>query len=251
MRHWVITAAFPHRFSSEPTTNSVRLRIAASPTSPTIDHAVAFFERVLSRGAPCRTERVAERVRLEGILNLHDVDGMKDVAQISGMTGQILSGNEVLHPSGLPNAKIVLTGPGERLLFDGHHTVIAYMATGREYLDEIPHLVVQGGNGHVEAASVLAFFGIHAKKLSALNWRDHVIRWRAPPDRQLCKRNLKSMGELFESLARCGPWSDEEPGVRARPAHGTAWPGGRRESTSDPAACAEAGRRTESQCAIG
>lgn len=251
MRRWVVTVAFPHRFSSEPTAKSVRVRIPVSPTSPTIDHAVAVFERVLSRGAPYRTERVAERVRLEGILNLHDVDGMKDVAQIDGMIGQILAGGEVLHPSGLPNVKVVLTRFGERLLFDGHHTVIAYMATGREYLDEIPHLVVQDANGHVEAASVLAFFGIHARELSASNWRDHVIRWRAPPERQLCKRSLKSVGELFESLARCGPWADEELSVPARPARGKAWPGGRRESAADPGACSEAGRRSEYQCSTG
>ncbi|MHC4505143.1 MAG: hypothetical protein ACYTFI_17695 [Planctomycetota bacterium] len=215
MRHWAITASYPHGLSSGLATVT-RFRVPVSAAGPTVNDAVRSFERALGRGMPRLTARVAERVRLERILNLHDVDGMKDVPQIGGMIGWICAGGDLVHPTGLPNVKVVLVERGEALLFDGHHTVIAYMATGRKYLDQIPHLLVHGDNGHVEDAAILAFFGAHAEKLTTSNWRDYVIRWRAPVDRQLCKRLQKNMGELLSSLSEHGLWSDAALGVSAR-----------------------------------
>jgi len=215
MRHWTISASYPH-VSSSGLATVTRFRVPVSVAGPTANDAVRSFERALGRGMSSLTERVAERVRLERILNLHDVDGMKDVPQIGGMIGQICAGGDLVHPTGLPNVKVVLVERGEALLFDGHHTVIAYMATEREYLDQIPHLLVHGDNGHVEDVAILAFFGAHAEKLTASNWRDYVIRWRASPDEQLCDRVQENMGELFDSLSERGLWSEAALGVSPR-----------------------------------
>lgn len=226
MRRRTVTAVFPYRFSSGPTVVLTASRVPVPPAGPTVNDAVAFFERVLFRDAPRSAERVGERVPLEGIVNLHDADGMKNLPQISGMIGQISAAGDIIHPTGLPNAMVVLAERGEQLLFNGHHTVIAYMAAGREYLDEIPHLVVHDDNGRVEDAAILAFFGAHATKLAASDWRNHVINWYAPPDRQLCRRTQRNMGELFEALAGgIGPFGEarwggalpgERPGVRPK-----------------------------------
>ncbi|MHC4673575.1 MAG: hypothetical protein ACYTBZ_13915 [Planctomycetota bacterium] len=116
------------------------------------------------------------------------------------MIRQILVGGDVLRASGLPNVRVVVTPENETVLFDGHHTVMAYMATGCRYLDEVPHLVVHNGKGRVADREILVFFGAHSNELTPSNWRDYVINWQAPADRQLCRRIQGSVGELFDSL---------------------------------------------------
>ncbi|UCH09795.1 MAG: hypothetical protein JSU61_11350 [Fidelibacterota bacterium] len=167
----------------------------------TIYDAVDFFERSLFVTVPRRREQVTGRVRLREILNLHNVDGMRDVPQIRGMISQIRAGGDVLHATGLPNVKIVASRRGEWVLFDGHHTTVAYMATGRRYLDEIPHLIVREGPDPVKDSGILVFFGSHSKRLTPSTWRNYVINWQAPPEGQLCARIESTMCGLFESLA--------------------------------------------------
>jgi len=36
------------------------------------------------------------------------------------------------------------------------------MVAGRSYLHEIPHLIVENENGHVNDKEILIFFGIHS-----------------------------------------------------------------------------------------
>ncbi len=125
---------------------------------------------------------------------------MGDVPQIAGMIRQVLAGGDLLHERGLPNVQVVVTAENETVLFDGHHTVMAYLATGRNYLDEVPHLVVHDGKRRVADREILVFFGTHSKELTPSDWRDYVINWQAPADRQLCRRVQGNVGELFDSL---------------------------------------------------
>jgi hypothetical protein len=74
------------------------------------------------------------------------------------------------------------------------------MIAGRTYLHDIPHIVVEDENGHVDNKEILVFFGMHSKKLIDSNWRNYVINWQAPNERQLCKREQNNMGELFDSI---------------------------------------------------
>ncbi|KKL87575.1 hypothetical protein LCGC14_1933360 [marine sediment metagenome] len=75
------------------------------------------------------------------------------------------------------------------------------MIVGRTYLHEVPHLIVENENGHVNDNEILVFFGIHSKILNDSDWRSYVINWQAPEERQLCKREQKNMGELFNSIS--------------------------------------------------
>ena len=88
----------------------------------------------------------------------------------------------------------------EWILFDGHHSLLSYMIAGRTYLHEIPHLVIEDENCHVNDKEILIFFGTHSKKLNNSNWRKYVINWQAPKDRQLCKREQNNMGEFLDSI---------------------------------------------------
>jgi hypothetical protein len=164
---------------------------------------VDFFEQTLFPVLPRCIRSANERVPLGQLLNLHNPEGMRDVPQIRGMLRQIQGGADVLHATGLPNVKLVTTSRGEWVLFDGHHTTIAYMADGRRYLDELPHLMVHHhGWKPIPDSDILVVFGSHAPFLSTSIWRDYTINWQAPPEEQLAQRVQPSMRGLFDVLAR-------------------------------------------------
>jgi hypothetical protein len=193
-------AAFPDRLLPEATVRVLTSQVPISAAGPTIYDAVDYFESVLfkdSFASPCR---VAQRVPLRVITSLHNTEGIRELRQIGGMLRQVLAGGDVLRASGLPNVSVVMTSESETVLFDGHHTVMAYMAAGCNYLDEVPHLVVHNGSGCVEDREILVFFGTHSKQLTPSDWRDYVIDWQASADCQLRRRIQVSAGELFDSL---------------------------------------------------
>ncbi len=200
MRYRTIVAAFPDRFSPEPVVRILASQVLTLAAGPTVYDAVDYFERALFRGGPGSPCRVTRRVPLRAITSLHNSDGMGDVPQIGGMIRQVLAGGDFLRASGLPNVKVVVTAENETVLFDGHHTVMAYLATERNYLDEVPHLIVHDGKRRVADREILVFFGTHSKELTPSDWRDYVINWQAPGDRQLCGRIQGNVGELFDSL---------------------------------------------------
>lgn len=102
---------------------------------------------------------------------------------------------------GLPNVKIAKTSSGELVCFDGHHSLLAYMMAGREYLHEVPHLLVTDESGEgLKDEEIQAFFGEHAKKLRGSGWRNYTISWTNPPERQLEERKQEDMGELLSAL---------------------------------------------------
>ncbi len=43
------------------------------------------------------------------------------------MVKQIRSGKDIISPNGLPNIKLVKTEQTEWILFDGHHSLLAYI----------------------------------------------------------------------------------------------------------------------------
>lgn len=211
MRHRIAQVVFPCGPPSDPLVRISTWKVPVSAAGPSIYDAVDFLERVLFGDRRGAFERIEERVPLRSVVALHNVDGIRDVAQIEAMVRQIRAGGDILHPTGLPNVKVVMTEGGERVLFDGHHSLIAYLAAGRNYLDEIPHLIVHDGQGWVADREILVFFGPHSTELTASNWREHVINWQAPYDRQVCKRVQQDAGELFDSLVATGVLSARTP----------------------------------------
>ena len=164
--------------------------------SDTLYDTVVQFEKEVGSKIKKTIIEVKEPVLLREIINLHNVNGIKSINQIRTMVKEIKSGNGILSPSGLPNIKLVKTEQSEWILFDGHHSFLSYMIAGRRYLHEIPHLVIEDENCHVNNKEILIFFGTHSKKLNDSNWRKYVINWQAPKERQLCKREQNKMREL-------------------------------------------------------
>lgn len=145
-------------------------------------------------------KEIKKPVLFREIINLHNINGIKNINQIKIMVKEIKSGKHILSYGGLPNTKLVKTVHSEWILFDGHHSVLSYMIAGRTYLHEIPHLVIQNEKCHVNNKEILIFFGMHSKKLNDSNWRKYVINWQATKEEQLCKREQKNMGELLDSI---------------------------------------------------
>lgn len=139
---------------------------------------------------------------LEDVMNIHDSTGIKDLSQLKSMITDIQMDKDIVSVNGIPNIKLVKTDADEWLLFDGHHSMLAYMYVGKKYLHEIPYLTVENENTkYVSSDEISVFFGPHADKIKNKNWRDYTINWQAPIDQQLCPRIQKNMGELYDILA--------------------------------------------------
>ncbi len=148
-------------------------------------------------------KKIINDVRLNDIVNLHNNDGISDLNEIDSMLNDIETGKEILMENGFPNIKIVFSKLGEYVLFDGHHTTLAYLDSGRKFLSEVPHLLVKNTKtGCISDKEINVFFGNHAPKLKNENWRNYVINWQAPFDKQLCIRVQNNMEELFNSIRR-------------------------------------------------
>ncbi len=145
---------------------------------------------------------VAEHFPLQNVLNIHNDSGIKDLFQIRSMVTKIQSGEDIFSPEELPNIKLVRVDKNQWLLFDGHHSMLAYMHAGKKYLHEVAHLTVENEDtGSVLSDEISVFFGSHANKIRNREWRRYVINWQAPINEQLCSRIQKNMGELYDALA--------------------------------------------------
>jgi hypothetical protein len=177
------------------------LKVHLKDKNNTIYDTVDHFKNELGSKIKETIEDVKVLILLREIINLHNVDGIKSMNQIRTMVKEIKSGNDILSPIGFPNIKLVKTEQSEWILFDGHHSLLSYMIAGRTYLHEVPHFVIEDENGYVNDKQILIFFGMHSRKLNDSNWRQYVINWQAPQERQLCKREQNNMGELLDSIS--------------------------------------------------
>lgn len=190
-----------------PNKNLIKLSILKIPISKacfTIYDAVDFFLHNIFFKSKFKTsiKPVANKILLGDIINLHNDTGIKDIPKIISMANQIISGKDVFNTNGLPNIRIIKTKDSRWVLFDGHHTMLAYMLAGRKYLHEMPHLIVEDGiKGYASDKEINIFFGEHKSKLKNDNWRKYVINWQAQKEKQLCKRIQKNMKELFNALS--------------------------------------------------
>ena len=145
---------------------------------------------------------VVKHIPLRNVLNIHNDSGIKDLLQIRSMVTKIQSGEHILSPHGLPNIKLVKVNTLQWLLFDGHHSMLAYIHAEKKYLHEILHLTVENeDNGSVSSNEISVFFGHHANKIRNKNWKNYVINWQAPINKQLCSRIQKNIGELYDALS--------------------------------------------------
>jgi hypothetical protein len=205
-RYRLVKQIYPHTSKGGHLTCVSSFKVHFKKESDTIYDTVDQFEKELGSTIKETLKKTIQEVQvpvfLRDVVNLHNVTGIKSMNQIRTMVKNIRSGKDILSPRGVPNSKLIKTQQSDWLLFDGHHSVLSYMIAGRTYLHEIPHLVIENENGPVTDHEILVFFGMHARKINDSNWRKYVINWQAPKERQLCKREQKNMGELFDSINR-------------------------------------------------
>lgn len=196
--------------------------VPVEATEVSVYKTVEFFEHDLLQRAVATVQRIGYRVPLRSVINLHNHDGIRDLSQMEDMVHKIRTGNDILHPGGLPNVKLVRSTRGERVLFDGHHSTMAYIACGRTFLDEIPHLEVYGEGGFVTDQDILAFFGPHSIKIRhrSEDWRHWVVNWQTSEEKQLCGRIQGNMGELFDLLFGRQAWELQGGMTSPRAKHG-------------------------------
>ena len=75
------------------------------------------------------------------------------------------------------------------------------MASGRKHLDTIPYLLIErNNNGHTDEDDIFNFFGGLLSAEKDVNWLKYAINWQAPETAQLCARQEKNMGELYDRV---------------------------------------------------
>jgi len=177
--------------------------VPASKTVKTIYETIVFFENniFLKDKLNAATKQVKHKIKLKEIVNLHNNTGIKNISQIKDMNLTIKTGKDIFNVNGMPNIKLVNTKSQKLVLFDGHHSLLAYMFSGKTYLHETPHIIVEDEKkGYVEDEEIIVFFGQHKKKIMSKDWRNYVINWQSPKNMQLEKRIQNNMGELYDSI---------------------------------------------------
>jgi len=198
MNYRLVKLIYPVKSKEGNLTRISSLKVLLRNRSSTIYNAMAQFEKENGSKLTEKIKKVKKPVLLREVINLHNINGIKNLNQIKTMVKQIKNGKDILSPRGLPNIKLVKTKQSEWILFDGHHSLLSYMIAGRKYLHEVPHFVVENSSGYVNDKEILIFFGLHSSKLHDSNWRNYVINWQAPREKQLCKREQNNMGELID-----------------------------------------------------
>lgn len=202
MENKIVKLVYPSKKKAE-----VKLSISKIPFSKDISiyETVEIFKEQFFKPGKIKflTKKIKVRIPLKKVITLHNVDGIRDISQISSMLKQISSGKDIFSSEGLTNIKLVRSREKEWVLFDGHHSLLAYLLSGKKYLDEVPHLIVENEKrGYLEDEEIHIFFGEHAKKLKNKDWKNYVINWQAPKERQLQSRIQRNMGELLNSLSK-------------------------------------------------
>jgi len=193
----IIKLSYPEKAPNELRTFISEIEV--SKNGNTVYDAVSFFEKNMlpTLQKKLALKKVEEKVALRDILNIHNDDAIRDLAQVRRMTGAIKSGKHIFF-QGIPNVKLVKTKDNQLLLFDGHHSMLAYMNSGKTYLEEIPHMIIADEDkGYIDDKDIVVFYGEHAKAIKNYGWKQYVINWQAVKEKQLCRRVQRDMGELF------------------------------------------------------
>lgn len=199
MNYRLVKLIYPIKSKEGNLTCISSLKVFLRHENSTIYNTMAQFEKELGSKLEETINEVKKPVFLREIINLHNINGIKSMNQIKTMVKQIKKGKDILSPRGLPNIKLMKTKHSEWILFDGHHSLLSYMVAERKYLHEVPHFVVENSSGYVNDKEILIFFGLHSSKLHNSNWRNYVINWQAPREKQLCKREQNNISELIDS----------------------------------------------------
>lgn len=182
MKKALVIARFPEK---------VYRVIINTPLESTIYDIIKIFEETSFK--PEEVE--LPRVRLVDIINIHNIEGI-GVGKVNTLSTHIRSGKQVFKDkSGIPNIRIARSH-GQLVLFDGHHTLLAYMDNGAQHLNDIPYLLIEP----LDEKEVLTFSGIHSSQLNDGGWKTRVIDWKTPNEEKIYPRAQKNIGDLFRAL---------------------------------------------------
>ena len=168
MNYRLVKLIYPVESKEGILTRISSLKVLLKNENTTIYNTMAQFEEKIGSKLIETISEVKKPVLLREVINLHNIKGIKNMNQIRSMIKQIKNGKDILSPRGLPNIKLVETKHSEWILFDGHHSLLSYMAVGRKFLHEIPHFVVESKNGYVNDKEILIFFGLHRQNCRIL-----------------------------------------------------------------------------------
>ncbi len=204
MKHYKIKLSFPVLKCRSVMAETAVFCIRTNEEIKMVYGAVDWYEdNIFSRHCADLSRRcVQKRQRLRAIVNIHNKNGIRDLEQILRLKESIKNGKNILTEAGMPNIKILKTKNNKLFLFDGHHSMLAYMANGIKHLDNIPHLLIEKiNNGKRDDDDICHFFGGLLPEKMKKNWQDYTVNWQAPKTKQLCIRKQKNMGELFDALS--------------------------------------------------
>ncbi|PLX27889.1 hypothetical protein C0583_01470 [Candidatus Parcubacteria bacterium] len=197
----------PGWYTSRGMENTATKAIKKTKYTADIYSAVGWFEDNIfsSLMSELDKDKVQKRVRLSTIMNIHDKSGLKDRSKISRMRKSIEDGRHTLARSGMPNIKILKLSSKELFLFDGHHSLLAYMSAGKRYLHQIPYLIIEEKDEQkILDNNFQRFFGEHLKWKRREKWQNYTINWNARGKKKLEERRQRNMGELFDVLGERG-----------------------------------------------
>lgn len=197
----VVEYHFPHKDNSLNVIAYCKSRVPSPNRTTTIYETVEIYEKKLFPNLQATYKEISLRIPLRNLINIHNSDGIKNIPQIANFTLKIKQGEHIMQSSGLPNIKLTRLKSNSLLVFDGHHSLLAYMAAGKVFLDEIPHIIISGDKGLLKNNEILVFWGHHAHKITAKNWELYVINWQKPKNKQICQRIQCNVGEFFDALA--------------------------------------------------
>jgi hypothetical protein len=176
-------------------------KISISSIKISGDHTIYGTVDVFKQNIPQdkSIEEIKEKILLKDIINLHNDTGIQSIDRIKSMIKAIREGKDILSDKKIPNIKLIKTKDNKHVLFDGHHSMLAYMFCGKQYLHEIPHIIVENEDKCITDEEIKVFFGDHANKA---DWKEHTINWQQEKEKQLCKRIHKNMGEVIHSISK-------------------------------------------------
>lgn len=197
----IIEYIFPHKIKNKQFLIYCQSRVPLKHKATSVYETVELYEKIFFGRIQKSIIKISSvRIPLGTLMNIHNEDGIKDIHQIIYLTSKIKKGENITEPSGMPNIKLARLKSKDILVFDGHHSLLAYMASGRIFLDEIPHIIVSGHKGFLKSVDISVFWGYHAPKITARNWKSYVINWQKSGNKQLDLRIQRNMGELFDAL---------------------------------------------------
>lgn len=200
----IIKLIFPQKAFPEKTVCVTTYRVPITNSCSTVYDAIDSLrdKKIVYDQREKKQNHAEEIIELQNVLNIHNDSGIKNLTQIESMVRKIQSGEYTISVEGIPNVKLVKVNHNQLLLFDGHHSMLAYMHAGKKYLHEVTHLTVENeGVRNVAYDDIAVFFGPHANRIRGKDWRSYVINWQAPQNKQLCPRIQKNMGELYDALS--------------------------------------------------